>query len=108
MRASEVAPCLHAVPLCHLDNPDKAQYPMDGVRQLGGADFYSIIDCAIDRYTAIAEILDFCDDQHIYSFRELLRLCRMEHFEWFRCLCDGSCFIVKEYLKTANWEDNIK
>ena len=91
--------------LCHLDNPDKVQYSMDDVRQLGGADFYSICECSIDRYTAIAEILDFCDDNHVYSFRELLRLCRMEHFEWFRSLCDGGCYIIKEYLKTASWED---
>lgn len=92
--------------LCHLDNPDKAQYPMDEVRQLGGADFYSVCECAIDRYTAIAEILDFCDDNHIYSFRQLLQVCRKEHFEWFRSLCDGGCIMLKEYLKTASWEDN--
>lgn len=94
--------------LCHLDNPDKVQYPMGDVRQFGGADFYSVCECSIDRYTAIAEILDFCDDNHIYSFRQLLQICRMEHFEWFRSLCDGSCYIVKEYLKTANWEDNAR
>lgn len=92
--------------LCHLDNPDKAQYSMDAVLQFGGADFYGICECSIDRYTAIAEILDFCDDNQVYSFRELLRLCRMQHFEWFRSLCDGGCYIIKEYLKTASWEDN--
>lgn len=92
--------------LCHMDDPNKAQYSMDDVRQLSGADFYKIIECAIDRYTAIAEILDFCDDNHIYSFRQLLQICRNEHFEWFRSLCDGSCYIVKEYLKSSSWEDN--
>lgn len=91
--------------LCHLDHPDKVQYPMDNVKQFGGADFYGICACAVDRYVAISEILDFCDDNHIYSFRELLQVCRKDHFEWFRTLCDGGCFMIKEYIKTASWED---
>lgn len=94
--------------LCHLDHPDKAQYSLDDVRQFGGVDFYGIMQCDIDHYTAIAEIMDFCDDNQIYSFRNLLHICRMEHFEWFRSLCDGGSYIVKEYLKTANWEDNAR
>lgn len=94
--------------LCHLDNPEKAQYPVDDVRCFGGADFYKIIECVVDRYTAIAEIMDFCTDNKIYSFCDLLRICRMEHFEWFRSLCDGGVYIIKEFLKTANWEDNAK
>lgn len=94
--------------LCHLDNPEKAQYSVDDVRQFGGADFYKIIECVIDRYTAIAEIMDFCDEHNIYSFRVLLQICRQEHFEWFRSLCDGGIYVIKEYLKTANWEDNAK
>ena len=94
--------------LCHLDNPDKAQYSMDDVKQFGGADFYDLIKCSVDHYTAIAEIMDFCDDNHIYSFRQLLQICRLEHFEWFRSLCDGGTYIIKEYLKTANWEDTLK
>lgn len=104
----EIVKCIRAYAryLCHMDNPDKAQYSVDDVQQISGADYYKIIECVIDRYTAIAEILDFCDDNQIYSFRQLLQICRMEHFEWFRSLCDGSCYIVKEYLKTASWEDN--
>lgn len=98
----------HARYLCHLDHPDKAQYNQDDVRQFGGACFYDLVQCVIDHYTALAEIMDFCDDNQIYSFRNLLHLCRMEHFEWFRALCDGGSYIVKEYLKTANWEDNAK
>lgn len=94
--------------LCHLDNPEKAQYSIDDVMQFGGADYYSVTECSVDRYTAIAEILDYCDDNHIYSFRSLLQDCRLHHFEWFRVLCDGGIYVVKEYLKTSNWEDNIK
>ncbi|MBD5401984.1 replication protein [bacterium] len=94
--------------LCHLDNPDKAQYSVDDVLQFGGADFYKIIECVIDRYTAIAEILDFCDDNQIYSFRKLVQICRQEHFEWFRSICDGGIYVIKEYLKSANWEDRSK
>lgn len=94
--------------LCHLDNPDKAQYNIDDVLHFGGADYYKVIECAVDRYTAIAEIMDFCDENHIYSFRILLQICRQEHFEWFRVLCESAAYVIKEYLKSANWEDNNK
>ena len=98
----------HARYLCHLDHPDKARYNEDDIFLFGGYFFYYLILCVIDLYNALAEIMDFCDDNQIYSFRNLLHLCRMEHFEWFRALCDGGSYIVKEYLKTANWEDNVK
>lgn len=94
--------------LCHLDNPEKARYIVDDVLQFGGADYYSVTECSVDRYTAIAEILDYCDDNNIYSFRSLLQDCRLHHFEWFRALCDGGIYVVKEYLKTANWEDKLR
>ena len=44
--------------LCHLDNPDKAQYSTDAVRSLAGADYISVIGLATDKYKAIKEILD--------------------------------------------------
>ena len=94
--------------LCHLDNPEKEQYNPDDVRQMGGADYHDVIGMAIDKYVAISEILDYCDSNQIYSFRQLLSYCRKEKFEWFRQLCDGGVYIVKEYLKSAQWEDSDK
>ena len=94
--------------LCHLDNPDKAQYDTSDVVTYGGADYFNIITLVTDKYVALADILDFCDANGIVYYSQLIRWCRVNKFEWFRTLCDGGSYMVKEYLKTASFErENI-
>ena len=86
--------------LCHLDNPDKAQYETGEVRQFGGADYTDVIGLASDRYKAIAEMIDFCNSHDVYEFCDLLEYARLERFEWFRILCDNGTFVMREHLKS--------
>jgi hypothetical protein len=86
--------------LCHLDNPDKAQYKPDDVKCYGGSDYADIIGLAIDKYKAIGEMLDFCDDNDILNYCDLLMYARMERFDWFRVLCDSGTYVIKEYMKS--------
>lgn len=92
--------------LCHLDNPEKAQYQPDDVRSLCGADYTSTIGLAIDKYKAIDEIMDFIDANGITSYRNLLQYCRKERRDWFRVLCDNGTYVILEYLKSAQWTEN--
>lgn len=89
--------------LCHLDNPEKAQYDVETVRSMCGADYTGAIGLVTDKYKAIGEIIDFCIDQDVYSFSDLLEYARMERFDWFRVLCDNGTVVVKEYLKSRSW-----
>lgn len=89
--------------LCHLDNPEKAQYPIENVRCFGGADYIATIGLAIDKYKAIGEMIDYCEEYDVISYSELLNICRQEHFDWFRILCDCGTVVMKEYLKSRNW-----
>lgn len=89
--------------LCHLDNPEKAQYDQGQVRCLCGADYSGTIGLAIDKYKAIGEMIDYCQLNDIYSYAELLEYCRSERFDWFRVLCDNGTVVVKEYLKSRYW-----
>lgn len=91
--------------LCHLDNPEKAQYLPDEVRSLCGADYSATIGLVTDKYKAIDEIMDFCDENGIYSYRDLMKYCRKERRDWFRVLCDNGSYVVLEYLKSASWSD---
>ena len=93
--------------LCHLDNPEKAQYKQEDVRCLGGADYVSTIGLATDKYKAIGEMIDYCEQQNVYSYSELLKYCRVEHFDWFRVLCDNGTVVMKEYLKSRAWTDDV-
>ncbi len=89
--------------LCHMDNPEKAQYASEDVRCFGGADYVSTIGLATDKYKAIGEMIDFCEEHDVVSFSDLLRVCRFEHYDWFRVLCDNGTVVMKEYLKSRNW-----
>lgn len=91
--------------LCHLDHPDKAPYSTDDVRSFGGADYMGIIGLAIDKYKAIGEMMDYCDEKCIYSYATLFRYARKERFDWFRILCDSGSVAMKEFLKTKYWEE---
>lgn len=93
--------------LCHLDNPEKHIYDTKDVLSFGGADYINVINLVTDKYVTLAEILDFCDDNCIIFYSELIRWCRHNKFEWFRCLADGGSFMVKEYLKSASYENKI-
>lgn len=89
--------------LCHLDNPEKAQYDVNAVRSLCGADYMETIQLISDRYAAIKEMMFFCKDNHICSYAELLEYCSDEKYDWFRILCDSGTYVMKEYLKSVTW-----
>lgn len=89
--------------LCHLDNPEKFQYDQSEVKALCGADFSAIIGLATDKYKAIGEMIDFCKENSVVSYSELLEYARIERFDWFRVLCDNGTVVMKEYLKSKSW-----
>lgn len=94
--------------LCHMDNPEKAQYNPSDIKSFGGWDYLSIIGLPSDKYMLLGEMMDYCDENEIYSYRLLLRFARKEREDWFRCLCDEGTYVMKEYLKSAAWEDGYR
>lgn len=90
--------------LCHLDNPEKAQYDKSSVESLYGADYEETIGLSLDRYIAIREMIAFCRDNGIVSYAEILRYSMDNRFDWFRVLCDNGTVVMKEYLKSCSWE----
>lgn len=89
--------------LCHLDNPDKHQYPVTDVRQIAGSDYMEVIGLVIDKYAAIGEMIDFCEINHITSYAVLIKWCKDNKHEWFRVLCDSATLVMREYLKSLKW-----
>lgn len=93
--------------LCHLDNPEKAQYDPSDVKCYGGADYMAIICLAIDKYVAIKDMMDYCDQYNVVSYAQLLRYCSVERMDWFRVLCDNGTVVMKEFLKSKTWEQGL-
>lgn len=89
--------------LCHMDNPEKAQYAPEQVRSLCGADYTGTIGLVTDKYKAIKEIIAYCKEKDVFSYADLLEYCAEERMDWFRVLCDNGTVVIKEYLKSRSW-----
>lgn len=90
--------------LCHLDNPEKAQYSIDDVKAFGGADFVTAIGLPTDKYKAISEMIEWCDSESVEFYGTLLNHARLHRSDWFRILCDSGTVVMKEYLKSKRYE----
>ena len=91
--------------LCHLDNPEKAPYNPEDVVCYNGADWQTAINLKSDRYKSIEEMMEFCNKYRIDSFVTLATYARAERkADWFRTLCDGSAYIMREYCKSIKWQ----
>lgn len=89
--------------LCHLDNPDKHQYSTDDVQSLSGADYYSIIGLAVDKYVALRDMEEFCDRYNIVSFYLLARYASKNRHDWDRILKDSGAIYMREFLESRRW-----
>lgn len=89
--------------LCHLDNPEKAQYNISDVESLGGADYQEIISLPSDKYKVIEEMIDFCEKYNITSFYLLSKYAFQNNDNWKKALADNSAIFMKEYLKSKEW-----
>lgn len=90
--------------LCHLDNPEKAQYSVDQVEAFGGADYLEVIALESDRRKTIAEMMDWCKENNCVSFRQLCDYARTNNENWFRALTSNSTMIMYRYLRSLEHE----
>ena len=90
--------------LCHLDNPDKARYDINDVLECSGADYNAMISLAADKYTAIGEIVEFCIQNSVDSYAQLLLYAKNNREDWFRVLCDSGTLTIVQFLKSRSWE----
>ncbi|MCX0368906.1 replication protein [Clostridium perfringens] len=89
--------------LCHLDNPEKAQYDKNLVKCLYGADYLNVIGLAIDKHIALAEMEEFCEKYNVFSFYALARYSTLHRHDWSRVLKDNGAIYMKEYLQSRKW-----
>ena len=90
--------------LCHLDNPEKAQYDPTEVIAMGGANYHAITNLPTDNRKMLADIMAFIQENEIYSFAEFIDVSRVHHPEWFTLIVNSNGWIVKEFIKSLEWE----
>lgn len=92
--------------LCHLDSTKKAQYDIADIIELSGADFEYASKSAQGKYRAIREMIEFCDENCINSYAELLRYAKDYREDWFQILCDSGTVPIVQYMKSRSWENS--
>lgn len=90
--------------LCHLDNPEKAQYSIDDVKCFGGADYISLIGTASDKAKAIREMIVYIEENDITCFSDLCLFTSENKSDWFDCLINSGAYFIKEYIKSRTWK----
>lgn len=92
--------------LCHLDTytPNKARYDVEDVISCSGADYQTMINLAADKYSAIGEMIEFCLQNGIVSYAQLLLFAKDSRKDWFRVLCDNGTVTMVQFLKSHYWE----
>ena len=89
--------------LCHLDNPEKAQYSTDKVTCLAGSDYLNTIGTSADKFKSIQEMQEFCDRYDVSSFYLLSKYAMAHRSDWAKVLIETSSIYMKEWLKSRQW-----
>jgi predicted RNA-binding Zn-ribbon protein involved in translation (DUF1610 family) len=92
--------------LCHLDNPEKAQYRPADVVSLGGNDYLDAISCPSSTDGVLSEIQSWCIKWSCYSFFMLSEYARHNKPEWYRVITSQRTMYLQTWLKSLQWEIN--
>ena len=92
--------------LCHLDNPDKAQYNIEDVISLCGADYLDTINLITDKYKVLSDMINFCEKYNVSSFYLLSKYAFENNEAWRRVLSDNGSVFMREYLKSKAWSND--
>lgn len=91
--------------LCHLDNPEKAQYSPNDVICLMGTDYSEVICSPSDRLQIIRDMTQYIKANRIHYFNRFFDYCAENNETWFIALNKDCGWIIKEYIKSLTYED---
>lgn len=90
--------------LIHANNPEKAQYCIEDIIALNGADVLSCFEEARDIDGHVGAMMEWIDKSKTASFAELARYARDNNPQWFRTLTAKRTVFLKHYCTTVGWE----
>lgn len=87
---------------CHLDNPEKYQYPPSAIIGHGGFDVArALAPTSGERYELIAQMMDYCIENGVTEFADLAMYARRTRSDdWLPLLCDNSAFFMNAFLRS--------
>lgn len=90
--------------LVHYDNPEKAQYDIEDIKEFSGADKLAFFTGEKEDDTAVREMMLWAREQGITSFATLADYAAEHRPEWFRVLVSRRSYFMDKYLKSLGFE----
>lgn len=89
--------------LCHLDNPEKYQYPKFEVQEFGGARYLELIEKVADNMEILSRIFDIIEEEDIFSYRKLIQNLKSQP-DLFRIATQSNTLAISTYLRARQWD----
>jgi len=93
--------------LCHLDDKDKIQYSISEVEALGGISYEETIKETSDKYRITKEILEYCKENEIIAYCDIVDIAMENNHEWFVELIENP-YLFMNYIKSFTWKKGIR
>lgn len=91
--------------MTHCDNPEKAQYSRADIKCYGLAkDINEFFMTQADKDNELNEILNFCQQNKIYSLDKLRQYAMHCQPDWLGAILNGKTFSIKSMLKSMLWD----
>ena len=91
--------------LCHLDDPEKAQYDKADVLTFGGADLDLVEQLGThERHEALKAMRVFIRDNNIVDFCDFVDYCDECESAWAYLLDDNSSYVIEKYIKSRRYK----
>lgn len=90
--------------LCHMDNPEKAQYSTSDILCFGGADYQALINSPSDDLKTLISVFNFVRRNQIRSLAHLIDYCMQYNTEWLMMITRDKAYIIDKYIKSSAWE----
>lgn len=87
--------------LCHLDNPEKAQYSVDDVVCFGGLSYSDSITEELSLSSVVSQVCSFISETRETNFMRLCLAAQHSHPEWLPFLVKYA-FFFKTFLQSSN------
>ena len=89
--------------LCHIDSDTKARYDPSLVIAFG-LDYFDIITSSSDDDNEVCLMMDYIMQNHIFTFRKFLMICKTDFPTWFTILTRSRGYIIDKFIKSYCWE----
>lgn len=89
--------------LCHLDNPEKAQYSPNDVLKYGGIDYFEMVMSAADEVDMLRDVTMFVVENHVTNFAKFQAWTAVNRPDWFRLIAKSAAYYVSQLIKSERY-----